>query len=268
MNKNQELSLVKNQLTLNRYAFSTHRTYVAALQQFFDWLFNREYNYQLAASYLVEKNFNRSKQNQVVNAIKFWREKCHGEDRIIFQSLRPKATYYKPAILSLEEVARIILATSNLKHKAMLACTYFGALRNAEMRALKVSDIDSQRMQIHVQAGKGQKDRFVSISAELIEILRAYYKKYRPNNYLFEGQYGDNYSGSSLRKVFLHACNAAAIYKQCTIHTLRHSRATHWIENGNDIQFVQAQLGHSDIRTTLRYVYQAKVSIEHPALFA
>ena len=157
---------------------------------------------------------------------------------------------------------RIIDNTNNLKHKAIVSVIYSAGLRIGELLALKKTDIDSERMLIHVRDGKGKKDRFTILSKKVLELLRVYYKKYQPNEYLFEGKKGGKYSSESASQLFKRAAKKANIAKHVTLHTLRHSFATHLLEQGIGIAHIQKLLGHSNISTTLIYTHIAKDAIQ------
>jgi len=143
--------------------------------------------------------------------------------------------------------------TTNLKHNTMLKLCYGMGLRLSEIINLKIEDIDSKNMQVFIEKSKGKKDRYVNLPESVLEQLRAYYKMYRPKKYLFEGQDGGQYSKRSLQNVFKSALHKAGVNKNVGIHSLRHSYATHLLEQGTDIRFIQELLGHKDLKTTLIY---------------
>jgi site-specific recombinase XerD len=167
-----------------------------------------------------------------------------------------------PVVLSPEEVARLLDAAPGLKYKAALSVAYGAGLRAAEVISLKVGDIDSKRMVIRVEQGKGRKDRNVMLSPLLLELLRAWYKAARPQGWLFPGR--DRVQPMTTRQLN-RACHAAAhiadIKKRVSLHTLRHSFATHLLESGTDIRIIQALLGHTDLATTARYTQVARSTI-------
>jgi site-specific recombinase XerD len=142
----------------------------------------------------------------------------------------------------------------------MLSLTYASGLRVGEVLKLKVCDIDSKRMLITVRGGKGKKDRIVMLSEKILILLREYFKQYKPSHYLFEGQYGGVYSEASLRKVLHNACVKAKVLERPTLHWLRHSFATHLLEAGTDIRYIQQLLGHASTKTTEIYTH---VSTKH-----
>jgi hypothetical protein len=160
-----------------------------------------------------------------------------------------------PEVLSKQEVERILKAISNLKHKAMISTVYACGLRRGELLNLKVKNLDGQRNLIRIEQGKGKKDRYVLFSEPLKELLRAYYKVYRPKDFLFEGQDGGGYGERSIELVLGRAVKKAGIKKKVILHTLRHSYATHQLERGTDIRYIQELLGHSSPSTTMIYTH-------------
>ncbi len=163
-------------------------------------------------------------------------------------------------MLSKEDVKAILEATVNIKHKALLMTIYSGGLRLNEVVHLRLRDIDSKRMVVTVRAGKGKKDREVMLSEALLPILRSYVKAHRPKEYLFEGQDGGPYSPRSVQQVLKTAMRVAGIKQMASIHTLRHSFATHLLESGTDIRFIQEFLGHQSIKTTEIYTHVTTVT--------
>lgn len=206
--------------------------------------------------YLVqERGIAASTQNQAVNAIKFYYEKVKGGARKFYQLERPLKESKLPTVLSIEEVHAMIQSTHNLKHKVMIMLCYSAGLRLSELLNLKPSDIDSDRMQIKVKGAKGKKDRYTLLSAKLLPLLRNYYQKYHPKEYLFEGEGGGTYSERSMQTLVRDALQRAKIAKHATVHTLCHSFATHLLENGTDLRYIQNLLGHSSNKTTEVYTH-------------
>jgi integrase/recombinase XerD len=163
-----------------------------------------------------------------------------------------------PKVIAKEDIVRMLAKTDNLKHNVMLCLCYGMGLRVSEIINLKVADIDSKRMQVLTEAAKGKKDRYVNLPETVLAVLREYYRQYRPVQYLFQGQYGGRYSVRSAQKVFSQALQRAGIHKKAGIHSLRHSFATHLLEQGTDISLIQQLLGHNDIKTTLLYTHVSK----------
>lgn len=250
-------------LKLKRYSENTIRTYMVAFSDFINYYSNKELNditeedIKSYLLYLFEKRkISASFQNQVINAIKFYYEKvCHGKKLPYITIDRPLKEKTLPTVLSEEEVRQIINGVSNLKHKAILLTIYSAGLRISEVINLKISDIDSKRKTIIIKSAKGKKDRNSLLSEKLILYLRQYFKQYQPKVWLFEGQRGEQYSDSSIQAIFKEACIKAKITKKATVHTLRHSFATHLLERGTDLRYIQELLGHSSSKTTEIYTH-------------
>jgi site-specific recombinase XerD len=170
-----------------------------------------------------------------------------------------------PEVLSKQEIKMLIHQISNLKHRALISTIYAAGLRVSEALNLTLKDIDSQRMLVHVRLSKGRKDRVVKLSEANLYLLRQYYRAYKPRRYLFEGPGGKKYSAGSVRKIISKACAGAGIIKKVSPHTLRHSYATHLLELGVDLRYVQAMLGHSRPETTMIYTHISTVKIQDMA---
>lgn len=188
-----------------------------------------------------------------LNAIKFYFEKVLKQETFFVEIPRPKRHCTLPKHISTRDVKKLFDCTPNLKHNTMLKLCYGMGLRVSEIVALKVKHIDSGNMQVLIEKAKGKKDRYVNLPESLLDQLRAYFKQYRPKEYLFEGQYGGQYSTRSAQHVFKCALRKAGINKDAGIHSLRHSYATHLMEVGTDISHIQKLLGHAHIATTLIY---------------
>ncbi|MBK8568064.1 MAG: tyrosine-type recombinase/integrase [Saprospiraceae bacterium] len=197
-----------------------------------------------------------------INAVKFYFEKVLKREKFFFEIPRPKKPSILPKAIHAEDIKKLLEATTNRKHNIMLKLCYGMGLRVSEIVNLKITDIDSKNMQVFIERGKGKKDRYVNLPTTILEQLRAYFLEYKPKKYLFEGQYGDQYSTRSAQKVFSEALKKAKINKEVGIHGLRHSFATHLLEAGTDVTFIQELLGHKDIKTTLRYTHVSKQSIK------
>lgn len=250
------------QLERRRYSPNTIQTYLSLFEQFLNHfpdtppekLGNKEV--MAFQTYLVkEKKVSTSSQNQYINAIKFYFEKVLGREKGYYHIERPIKEFKLPKVLTQKEVAAILNSVHNLKHKAMLLLVYSSGLRAGELINLKLSDIDSENMRVFVLGGKGKKDRVTILSQRALEVLREYFKKYRPKEFLFEGQRGGKYSDSSLRRVFVSAAKSAQLSKKVTLHSLRHSFATHLLEKGVDLRYIQVLLGHNSSQTTEIYTH-------------
>ena len=202
---------------------------------------------------IKSKGISTSQQNQRINAIKFYYEKVLGRKKKYYQINRPLKEKKLPTVLTKAEISLILAACNNLKHKCILMTLYSGGLRRSELINLKISDIDSQRMLIRITNSKGNKDRYTLLSRTLLGQLRVYYKAYRPKHWLFEGPGNKQYSATSIVKIFHKALKQSNIGKHATPHTLRHSFATHLLEMGINLRYIQELLGHSSSKTTEIY---------------
>ena len=207
------------------------------------------------------RNISVSQQNQRINAIKFYYEKVLNRKKEYYRISRPRKESKLPTVLTKEEVNSLIQMTKNLKHRCILMTIYSGGLRRSELINLKVTDIDSQRMLIKVCGAKGKKDRYTLLSERLLSELRKYYKVYLPRQWLFEGQEGGPYSATSIERIFRDAVGRAGIKKYVTPHSLRHSFATHLLEQGTNLRYFQELLGHSSTKTTQIYTRVASNSL-------
>jgi site-specific recombinase XerD len=167
-----------------------------------------------------------------------------------------------PVVLSEKEVAAVIKAVNNLKHKVILMTIYSAGLRLSECLALTVADMDFDRNQIRIRQGKGKKDRQTVLSRTLLSEMKNYLIKFCPKIFLFEGQKGGRYSASSVQAIMKRAVKKSGIKKHATVHTLRHSFATHLLENGTDIRFIQELLGHKRLETTQIYTHISKIAFD------
>ncbi len=204
---------------------------------------------------IKENNISTSQQNQRINAIKFYYEKVLNRKKEYYQIDRPRKEKKLPDVLSKEEIGRMINATGNLKHKCLISIIYSCGLRRSEAVNMRPEDIDSKRMLIKIRGAKGKKDRYVPLSGILLEMLRNYYRKEKPENWLFEGIGGMQYGTTSIYNVVKNAARKAGIKKHIHPHILRHSFATHHLEQGTDLRFIQAFLGHESSKTTEIYTH-------------
>jgi len=260
------LEEVQNILSHRNYSVHTKRTYIGILKQYFGFCQKKNLNVKESCKtyikHLINLDYSISTQNQAINAIKFYLEKIEGMERMYIEIDRPMKERSLPTVLSLAEVKSIFSHVSNMKQRTILKVVYACGLRSSEVINLKLSDINGDRMLIHIRKGKGRKDRIVPMPETLLQELRAYYKIYRPIDYLFEGQGSNNvqslpYSASSLRQVIKRAKNRVGIRRTITLHTLRHSYATHMYEHGIELRSIQMLLGHSSSRTTEIYTHVA-----------
>ena len=213
--------------------------------------------------YILANNYSASFQNQVVNAVKLFFKTIENSPLDIDAIPRPKRAKKLPNVLSKEEVKAILDTPTNIKHKAMLSLIYACGLRCGEILSLKPNDIDSKRNILHVKNAKGQKDRIVPLSEKIIVLLREYYKATKPKYYLFEGQTkGNRYDARSLQNVLKQSIAKTKITKPVTLHWLRHSYATHLLESGTDLRYIQEILGHNSSKTTEIYTHVSTKSLQ------
>lgn len=252
-----------------RNAPSTIATYTDAMRLFLRFFSDRPINSLEAKDittfnneYILKYNYSSSFQNQVVNAVKLFVRVVQDTRMDIDQIERPRRERRLPVVLSREEVTNIIDATRNLKHKTLLALIYSAGLRISEALSLKPRDIDSKRMLIHVKNAKGKKDRTTLLSEKILLLLREYYRVYKPKEFLFEGQTGGQYSSRSAQVVLKEAVARAGVTKSVSLHTLRHSFATHLLENGTDLRYIQELLGHSSPKTTMIYTHVSNTNLK------
>jgi len=263
-----ELKQLQKMLALKGYSPNTMRSYSIEFAQLLYILKDipvHELSPERLQSYFLyctnHLNVSENTIHSRINAVKFYFEQVLHREKMFFDIPRPKKPLTLPKSLSFEEVKRLFDAVDNPKHRLILKLCYGLGLRVSEIVTLKINDIDSDRMKVMIQRGKGKKDRFVNLPESVLEELRDYYKSYRPKEYLFEGQYGDAYSVRSAQAVFKQAMNKARILKKIGIHGLRHSYATHLLELGTDISLIQKLLGHNNIKTTLIYTQTTDKSL-------
>jgi integrase/recombinase XerD len=260
----------REKLLLKRYSPSTIKTYIGCFHEFINYypdiaLADLDENHikQYLLHLVEKKKISTSYQNQMINAIKFYYEQVEGGARKVYYIDRPFKEYKLPCVLSVEEVKRIIAQIDNIKHKCMILLLYSAGLRISELIHLQIKDVDSKRMLIHIRSAKGQKDRMTLLSEKVLIYLREYFLLHKPKEYLFEGQLGGQYATRSVQNIFHRACGLAKIKKPATLHTLRHSFATHLLENGTDLRYIQALLGHSSSKTTEIYTHITRKGMEN-----
>ena len=245
-----------------RYSINTEKTYKSALLDFINFhhsididKLNESHIQSFLRHLVMERNVSTSYQNQAINAIKFYYERVLGGARKTYFIDRPKKEKTLPVVLSEEEIVKIFKSIQNLKHKVILMTIYSAGLRISECIKLKIKDIDSKRMQIRIEQAKGKKDRYTLLAAKTLDLLRLYFKEYKPKEYLFEGQFGGEYSSRSIQSIFQETVKKAGITKKVSVHTLRHSFATHLLENGTNLRYIQSLLGHESSKTTEIYTH-------------
>jgi integrase/recombinase XerD len=265
-----QIEKFKYWLLSKRYSESTIKTYSEALKSFLTF-YNQKpigeisnddlirYNNE----YILNNNLSASYQNQIVNALKLFFRTVRETKMDIDKIHRPKRAKILPNVLSKEEVKMILNAHTNLKHKTMLSLIYACGLRRSELLHLKLADIDSKRGIVIIRQSKGKKDRITPLSNKILVLLRDYYLTFKPTTWLFEGQIaGGLYSDKSLQSVLKQALKKAGITKPVSLHWLRHSFATHLLESGTDLRYIQELLGHSSSKTTEIYTHVSTKSIQ------
>jgi site-specific recombinase XerD len=262
------LETLRKKIILKGYSKNTLKTYCSEFAQFLSIL--RNHNVNSMDEERVESYFlycfevlklKESQINSRYNAIKFYFEQVLGKNMFLVNLPRPKRSSQLPKHISVRDIKRLFSVVSNPKHALILKLCYGMGLRVSEVVNLKITDIDSGNMQVLIEQGKGKQDRYVNLPESILESLRSYYSEYRPQKYLFEGQGGGKYSVRSAQSVFKSAMQKANINKDVGIHGLRHSYATHLLESGTDISYIQHLLGHGNIKTTMNYAKVAQKNV-------
>ncbi len=213
--------------------------------------------------HLVQKKVSWSSYNQTLGALRFLYEVTLGRKDVLERIPFPKQPKRLPVVLSLEEVTRFLAAVVGIKYRAILMTAYAAGLRLSEVTGLRVADIDSKRMVIRVRQAKGRRDRYVMLSPRLLAVLREYWKVIRPTDWLFPGDVpGQPISGKAVHLACVRAARDAGLDKHVTLHTLRHSFATHLLEAGTDLRTIQVLLGHSKLETTAIYTHVSPAAVE------
>lgn len=250
-------------LELKKYSLNTARIYIHHFEQFINYHKDVEFNslnendIKGYLQFLVQKKRSDSFINQSINAIKFYYEVVLQMPNRFYDVERPQKKEKLPEVLSMNQVQKMLEVTKNIKHKCIIGLLYSAGLRRAELLHLELKDIDGERMLIKINEGKGLKDRYTLLSQKMLIDLRSYYKAHQPRTYLFENGAGQMYSATSVARIVKKAALKARIRKNVTPHTLRHSFATHLLENGTDLRCIQTLLGHNSSKTTEIYTHVA-----------
>ncbi len=248
-----------------RYSMSTIRAYTFHMADLFSFYaevpldkLNNSSVERYIESVFLKRSYSISTQRQLVSALRLF-VAYFPYTRIDGVALeRPEPSTILPVVLSKREVIDLVRSTRNLKHRAILGMIYSAGLRISELINLKISHIDIDRRQIFIRDSKGRKDRYVVLSEGFLPLFQNYLRTYRPDDYFVEGPGGGKYSASSIRKFLKRSCKLARIGKKVTPHTLRHSYATHLLENGVSVRHIQELLGHAKPETTMIYTHIAK----------
>lgn len=257
-----QLELDRNHQTmvLKGFSASTIKTYSHDLKLFFNYFEKYDFKsigkeqiegfvYHLLSKYKISEQ----KQNSVINAIKCYYEHCLGMPREYYNITRPKKSKNLPNVLSEEEVLKVLNQPSNIKHRAILHTIYAAGLRVGEVIRLRIDDVRSDDGYLFIKDSKGKKDRHSVLSPYLLDLLRKYYKEFKPSYWLFEGQNGGQYSSRSIQSIYRKAVKETGVNPWSTPHTLRHSFATHLMQKGTNIRYIQSALGHASSKTTEVY---------------
>ena len=251
-----------DKLTLKRYSKNTAKSYINAFELFLNFINIpldqvNELQINNYIKYLIKNNKSDSTINLAINSIKFYFEIVLDLPNQFYKIDRPRKKENLPKVVSKEIVVNMISVTDNLKHKALIMLLYSSGIRRIELINLLVKDIDSDRMLIRIVNAKGGKTRYTILSEKALTVLRAYYKEYKPQKYLFEGQKNNQYSAESILKIVKKAGKLSKANITVTPHILRHSFATHLLENGTDLRYIQQLLGHNSSKTTEIYTHVA-----------
>jgi integrase/recombinase XerD len=266
-----KLEQFKDWMRSSRYSESTVGTYADVLKTFFKYHHHKAIHeiahddiISFNVKYILANKFSASYQNQVVNAIKLFYFRIEHKELEITLVERPRRERLLPNVLSKDEVKALLERTQNIKHKAMLSLIYACGLRCGELLSLKPEHINSGRGVVIIKQSKGKKDRIVPLSPKILDLLRAYFVSFRPKIYLFEGAVSGNpYDARSLQNVLKQNIARAGIKKPVTLHWLRHSFATHLLESGTNLRYIQDILGHSSSKTTEMYTHVSTTSIQN-----
>lgn len=266
----EQIQKFKNWLLSKRYSQNTIKTYSEALGTFLYFFKDKtieEITHEdfiiFNNDYILKNNLSASYQNQIVNAIKLFYSRIQNKKIDMDSIHRPRREKLLPNVLSKAEVKQILTAHVNLKHRVMLSLIYSCGLRRSELLNLKPGDIDSKRNLIFIHQAKGKKDRIAPLSPKILDMLREYYVGYKPKIWLFEGyRKGEPYSEKGLQNVLKVALQKTGIQKPVTLHWLRHSYATHLLESGTDLRYIQELLGHSSSKTTEIYTHVSTKSLQ------
>ncbi len=266
------LQRVQDALTVRGYSPRTRKVYLGHLRRFLEWCGGGEVKLpqdpaREGQAYLLElirrRRVSRSYQNQVVSALRFLCESVLGEPALALKIPRPRKESRLPAVLSPDEVARMLRKARNHKHRALLMLLYSAGLRVGEVVRLRPEDLDVDRGLVRVRQGKGRKDRYTLLATRAVEAVKLYRDAYPTNPWLFPGTSSSRHvTTRTVQRIVKNAAAAAGIEKQVTAHTLRHSFATHLLEGGTNLRIIQDLLGHQSARTTQIYTHVARSALE------
>lgn len=264
----KEIELFNMHMIRKGMSSKTIEVYLKHIHRYLKLAKNKDaLNADVASDYIYDliaiQELSHSFVNQAISAVKMFFKVHRPKLYIKHKMIRPRSDKTLPKVLSQSEVSRILNAHKNIKHKALLFLTYSAGLRVSEVCALKPEHIDGDRMMITVKAGKGRKDRYTLLSKTALDLLREYYMEYQPKIWLFEGSDPTQpIAVRTVQRVFKNACLKAEIKKVVSIHSLRHSFATHLLEAGTDLRYIQELLGHKSPKTTQVYTHVSKTALQ------
>lgn len=264
------LETVRQEMRLRNYSLKTIKAYLSCLRLFVRHIGPKhpreatDSDLRAFLLFLIEReHYASSTVNQVINALRLLYVDLYERPMVLGKLPRPKKERKLPVVLSEGEVRRLFDGPTNLKHRTILMLVYSAGLRVGELVRLRWEDLDEERGMMHIRGGKGKKDRYTLLSPLVVQALLRYWKVYQPREWLFEGeQPGKSYSIRSAEKVFHQAARIAGISKDVSIHSLRHAFATHMLEQGTDLRYIQDLLGHESVRTTEIYTHVSQRKVE------
>ncbi|MBK8555464.1 MAG: tyrosine-type recombinase/integrase [Lewinellaceae bacterium] len=255
---------------LKRYSWRTVKAYKNCFRQFIRYyddikpsLITRQQIDAYIFHLIKARNISESHQNQILSAIKMFYAEVVDQEEKVRHLIRPKRAEKLPHVMSEQEVTRLLKACINLKHRCILMLIYSAGLRLGELLNIRIRDIQIDQRRIFVYAGKGKKDRYTLLSDKVLQMLQEYISLYQPLDWLFEGDTGGQYSASSVQKIFTMAKLKSKVNPYATVHTLRHSFATHLLEKGVDLRYIQELLGHESSKTTEIYTHVTKKGMQN-----
>ncbi len=259
----------RRELTLRNYSPNTQKAYLNGWQRFLEY-FDKTHPEQISGDFLKnyilylkeERHYSYSSLKHALAMLRFLYEHVLEQTVDFDFDLKIRRTYPLPEVLSVSEIKTLFAKISNRKHRVILMTIYSCGLRLSEAINLRISDIDSERMLVRINQSKGSKDRFVILPENLLTALRRYCIEYHPKEFLFEGAEGGQYSTRSIQAIFRQAVKRAKIMKKVSVHTLRHSYATHLLDQGTDIRYIQELLGHKHLSTTQIYTHISNYNLK------
>lgn len=258
---NHYCSEFERQLKLQNNSHNTIATYTGILKVFLAKVYKapEAISPRMVEDYLLTLSSTRYKRQTIYTLRHFYNSVMNMPNHLSGIAI-PKQEKFVPSILNTQEIGRLLAAIPNTKQRACITLIYSCGLRIGEAVNIKVADIDGPALQLHIRQAKGAKDRIVPIPEQTLALLRQYYQEYKPTEYLFAGQIHARYDVRSIQQVFHRAKHAAGIKKPVTVHSLRHSRATHLLDNGIDMSLIQKFLGHANIKTTVDFYLHTSIA--------